>query len=41
MHTTSCSVGGCMASISLLVVYVVSVLLIIMYAALIARRWFP
>jgi hypothetical protein len=41
VYTTSGSVGGCMASISLLVVYVVSLLLIIMYAALIARRWFP
>ena len=30
-----------MASISLLVVYVVSLLLLVMYAALNVRRWFP
>jgi hypothetical protein len=41
VHTTSGSAGGGMASISLLVVYVVSVLLIVMYAALNVRRWFP
>jgi len=41
VYTTSGSVGGGMASISLLIVYVVSVLLIVMYAALNVRRWFP
>lgn len=30
-----------MASISLLVLYVVSLLLLVMYAALNVRRWFP
>lgn len=30
-----------MASISLLVVYVVSVLAVVMYAALSVRRWMP